>query len=283
MTALSLLTYFLKLVVCGLAFMIGVGVSGGVLPRLGLKTPPMPEGVDAKAVGAYTAAGSLFVALALSQVAAGIAGRMLERWLALAVLAWVAWGVNTVLEASIFTVYEQGTQGAPFTILYSLAASLSVALAVAWLFPGPGPGAGFWAAANSFFSRYTSGEWAWRLAGALAAFPAIYYFFGTLISPIVIGYYRRNSLGLTLPKTSVILRMQVVRSMLFLVAVLPTLVLWHPGRSPFLALGLALFVLVGWTVVFVAHWLPMPLRLTHGLEILVDSLLYAWVVTRLLG
>ncbi|MGE5553348.1 MAG: hypothetical protein ACM3XZ_05435 [Betaproteobacteria bacterium] len=283
MAALNLVTYLLKLVLCGMAFLAGVGVSGGVLPRLGLKAPPMPEGADAKTVGAYTAAGSLFVALALAQLAAGMAGGLLERWLALTALAWLAWGVNTVLEVSLFTVYEQGARGAPFTLLYSLAASLTLALAVAWLFPGPGPGVGFWASVVGFFSRHTFGEWAWRLVGALAAFPAIYYLFGALISPIVLDYYRRNSFGLTLPKTSGILRMQAVRSLLFLLAVLPVLVLWHAARSVFPALGVALFILVGWTPVFVAYWLPKPLRLTHGLEILVDSLACAWVVAKLLG
>ena len=32
-----------------------------------------------------------------------------------------------------------------------------------------------------------------------------------------------------------------------------------------------------------AYWLPLNLRLIHGLEILADSLVYAWVLVALLA
>lgn len=275
--------YLGRLLLCGLAFMAGTGVSGSLLPRLGVQPPPLPPGTKVATIGAYTALGSVFLALALAQVAAGITGSLLGRWLVIAFLAWVAYGVNSALEASIFTVSGKNAGGALFTLLYSLVASLAMASAVAWLFPAPHPGAGFLTEVNAFFAGRSPGEWAWRLAASVAAFPAIYYLFGALVSPLVIGYYTRNAFGLALPERSRILLVQAARSPLFLLAVLPVLITWYPGRPAFLTLGLALFALVGWTPLLVAYWLPVRLRVVHGAEILADSVVYAWVVTRLLA
>jgi hypothetical protein len=67
-----------------------------------------------------------------------------------------------------------------------------------------------------------------------------------------------------------------------MLACLPVLIAWHHSRhSLMLSLGWALFVLVGLLNLMQAVWLPATLRLTHILEILADSFVYAWVLVML--
>ncbi len=44
----------------------------------------------------------------------------------------------------------------------------------------------------------------------------------------------------------------------------------------------ALFLLVSYPSILTAHWLPLGLRLPHAMEILADSVVYAYVVVALL-
>ncbi len=74
-----------------------------------------------------------------------------------------------------------------------------------------------------------------------------------------------------------------IRSVLFCMASLPSIILWR-GTATGLALrlGLALFVLVAWPSVMIAHWLPLGLRVPHASEILAGELIYAGILAALL-
>ena len=62
------------------------------------------------------------------------------------------------------------------------------------------------------------------------------------------------------------------------------LIVWKLStRRLFLTLGLALFILVGGVAKLSAHWLPTVLRITHGLEIFADEIVYTGASTLLLG
>jgi len=50
-----------------------------------------------------------------------------------------------------------------------------------------------------------------------------------------------------------------------------------------LALGATLFVLVGLLGLIPAYWMPLGLRLIHGVEILADSFVYALALVLLLA
>jgi hypothetical protein len=70
---------------------------------------------------------------------------------------------------------------------------------------------------------------------------------------------------------------------LFLVVSLPVLFTWRESsRSLVFSLGFALFVLVGALGLIGGYWMPTSVRLIHGLEILADSLVYAWAIVILL-
>jgi len=163
-------------------------------------------------------------------------------------------------------------------VLYGFA-SLLCGAAMAWLLPPPSRGDGFIVRAKAFFARYHAAGWAGRALAALLAFPLIYLSFGRLIAPLVMDYYAEGLFGLELPSWNQILPILLLRSLLFLLACLPVLILWQDSqRGLFLTLGLILFLLVGGLSMLQAYWLPASLRLIHSLEILADELVYMAVL-----
>jgi hypothetical protein len=117
---------------------------------------------------------------------------------------------------------------------------------------------------------------------AAVAFMPIYLFFGQMVVPFTYDYYLQQMAGLTAPAWGQILPVLLLRSLLFLAASLPVLVTWGRSRlSLVLSLGFALFLLVGGLGLVGGYWLPLEVRLFHGVEILADSLVYAWVLVLL--
>lgn len=276
-----LLHYLWKIPLCGFLFFIGFIPGGQLASWLGFATPNIPAGTDQTTIVQFTLLGSLILASGLSAIARGLSGGFLSRWLILFFFTWVAYGVNTYFEAAIFSTLAAATL---YTVVLYLPASLLCSAAIAWLFPSNAPSVGFFTQARSFFADRTLGSWAWRLLAAFLAFPLAYYFFGRLISPIVLPYYQQGASELALPGWDQILPVLAIRSLLFLLVCLPILIAWHlSNRSLFLTLGLALFILVGGIAMLSAYWLPTVLRVTHGLEIFADEMVYTGALILLLG
>jgi len=85
------------------------------------------------------------------------------------------------------------------------------------------------------------------------------------------------------PNPAVILATQFARSVLFLMAAVPILVLWSGSRRQLiLALGLAFYVLVGLFGMIQSYWLAPTLQVLHNAEMLIDSMVYALALTALL-
>ena len=280
MSVKTLFIYFGKLLLSSLAFSVGVMIGGMVVNLLGLQPPQVPEGFDTSLAMQYMLLESPLLALALAMVARGIAGGFLTRTFVLSLLTWIAYTVNTQLEATIFTDFGGGFW---YTVIDFGIASLLSGVAAAWLFPSGEKGEGIAAAWKGFFGQRTTWDWIWRLAVAAVAFMPIYYFFGLLVVPFTGEYYQRNMYGLQMPGLDQILMVLLLRSVLFLLACLPVIILWRKGRlSLFLSLGFALFVLVGLLNMLVAYWMPVSVRLPHTLEILADEFVYAGVLVALL-
>ncbi len=277
----SWLHYFWKVPLCGFLFFIGF-IPGSLLATwMGLPTPDMPMGADQATIAQYTLLGSLILALGLAAISRGLSGNFLSRWLILFFFAWIAYGVNNYLEASIFSTMSAVSL---YTVVLYLPASLLSSAAVAWLFPPDAHGAGFLARVRTFFAGRTTGSWTWRLLAAWLAFPLAYYFFGRLISPIVLPYYLQGTNELALPGWDQILPVLALRSLLFLLVCLPILISWRlSNRRLFLTLGLTLFILVGGLGMLSAYWLPQVLRVTHSLEIFADEMVYAGAMILLLS
>jgi hypothetical protein len=280
MRAKNILLTIGKVIAGGVALYIGELLGGAVAGLTGLPMPELPAGADPAALMAYMAVGDLILAAILGLLSSRLAGGFVARWLILALLTWVALGVNTVLEASIFSTFSAAS---PFTVIMYLVYGLVGGAAVAWLFQPAARGEGFGTRAQTFFARRSASGWIWRLVAALVAFPVIYLLFGSIVGPIVVPYYRQSGTGLVLPGMDQIIPMALLRSLLFLLACLPVLIAWQGSRlGLWLALGTALFLLVGGVPLFQATWFPTTLRIAHGLEILADSFAHAGVLVLLL-
>ena len=276
----TLVAYVWKVPLCGLAFVVGSMLGSILAGLIGMEMPPMPQGTDPQTLMLVQLLASPLLALALAFLSQGMQGRFVVRWLILSFLTWVAYGVNTLLETAIFTTLGNVS---PFTAVIMLGGSFSCGAAVAALFRPQDGGRGFFANVREFFARRPARAWGWRIPLAAVAFMPIYLFFGRLVVPFTYEYYRQELAGLTAPGWGQILPVLLLRSVLFLTVSLPVLLAWRKSRrSSILSLGFAMFVLVGGMGLIGGYWLPISVRLPHGLEILADSMVYTWVLVVLL-
>jgi hypothetical protein len=278
----QLLVYLGKLLLCSLAFILGA-VSGGVVAALlGLRQPPMPEGVDSSLAFLLLLLESPVMALALALAARGLGGGLLPRAIALSFFTWVVYTLNTVIESVAFT--STTVEGALFTTVSFLLPSIFCATAAAWLFPPVENESSLDTMVRAFFSGRTAGAWAWRVAVAAVVFVPIYLVFGSLVAPLTAQYFQESMYGLRLPSQEEILVVLLARSGLFLLACLPIIIVWRRSRqSLFLNLGFALFVLVGFLYMLGAYYMPLTVRVPHTLEILADSFTHAGLLVVLLA
>ena len=220
---------------------------------------------------------ALTIALALAFMAMGLVGRWWERWLALGAFLYVVHGVGNAIEASIFTTLG----GELATAVLHLPGAWLGALAVALLFPAP-EGETLAARLAGFFRAWPAGRLTLRLALAVLAFPFFYFLFGMIIAPIVTPHYARLDF-LVIPPMPTILAVLFTRSALFLLVSLPVVAGWRLSRGGLIAaLGLGHFVAVGFAGLIQTTFFPAVLRWTHGVEILADSVCYAWALVWLL-
>jgi hypothetical protein len=274
------LSYLWKVPLGGLAFVAGTILGSMLAGSMGLELPSMPQGNDPQTLLLVQLLTSPLLALALALLSRRLQGSFVVRWLILSLLTWLAYSVNTLLEAAIFTTLATAS---PYTAVIQFVGSLACGAAVAALFRPPEEVPPFAAAMRAFFRRRPRSQWAWRLVLAAVVFMPIYLFFGRMVVPFTYEYYREELVGLTAPGWEQILPVLFVRSVLFLLASLPVLVAWHGSRrSLILALGFAMFVLVGALGLLEGYWLPLSVRVFHGLEIMADSMVYSWVLVVLL-
>lgn len=287
------LGYLWKLPLCGVAFFIGMALSGVLLPILGLEPPVSLLGADPNATLLWFFAGSIILALALSFVSQRLQGGFVLRWLALGFLSWMVGAVDTALDAYAFTTPGAAPSGGSllFTVLSFLLPGLASAAMVALLFRPEEKGEALGVNWPAFLHAHRGRDWAWRVPALIVAFPVIYIIFGVLLQPLMSVF---DALGQSMalryylagvaPSWQQAIPAQFGRSLLLLLACLPVLILWQGSRrSLVLSLGLALFVLLGFTSVIIPGWSPWQVRVFHGLETLADSLVYAWVLAVLLG
>ncbi|MCB0110725.1 MAG: hypothetical protein KDE53_32625, partial [Caldilineaceae bacterium] len=235
----------------------------------------------ANATTLFLFAGSPLLVLAIYFVGQQVAGTWLARASALALLAWIAYVLNNVIEAVIFSSYVTSPW---FNLIAFTPAVLLCAGVTAWLFPTR-PGAHtFIHPWRTHFAQRTRSAWRWRLPLAAVSFMPIYYGFGLLVVPFVGDYYQQEAFGLAQPPLATLLGVLLLRSVLFAVACLPVIAMWQGTRLRlWLRLGFALFVMVGLLYMLAATWLPPQMRFIHSLEILADSFAHAGVLVWLLA
>ncbi len=272
----TIVDYIWKLPVCGLTFSFASVAAAVILGSAGLRAPSLPPGLDPQRAQLISTVLSPLLALGLAPLAVGLSRSYGLRWLALALLPFISLGANTVIEASIFTtMFANG--GAVFAVLMNAAAAVAFGAVLARFFRRSEP------ASTAEPHHRSAAWWAVRILLAVLAFPAVYLAFGMAISPIVLHYYRTGVAGLAAPGWGTILRTQLARSALFLLASAPVILLWAGSRRSLMAaLGWAYTVTVGLYFLLGAYWVPTVLRVTHSLEITADSFTYAILMVMLL-
>jgi len=267
--------YIWRVALCAFAYVVGTTAGGAIVSALGMELPSIPEQADEKTMGLCLLAGSFALAIAIGPLARRLRAAYLVRWLVLAALTYVCLGLNTPIEAAIFT--SMGGMGT--MPVFSILPCLLFAGVLALLFKPSEKAAGLGLNVCRFFAGRSAREWTWRFAAGICAFPAIYWIFGMMVAPWVLEYYKQGQFGLTLPGTGVIVLVQFLRSSLFFLASLGVLIVWSGSRLELTArLGLAFFVLVGLFGMIQSYWLWATVLVLHNLEILADSVVYAGVL-----
>jgi hypothetical protein len=266
-----------KIPVCGATMAAGTIVGHAAATALGLEMPRAVSDVSPDRQFAFLLLGAMAFAAGLAAMNARMTGSRRERWLLLAMFGFVVNGIGNTLEASIFSTVG----GTLAMLVMKLPSTLLCALAVVLLFASAHP-SGLRERLSSWSSGWPMASLAARLVVGLVAFPVIYFVIGMLIVPIVTPYWDALDF-LVIPPFPTILVVLFTRSLLLLLVSVPVVASWNGTRGRLvLALGLGHFVAVGLTDLLQAPFFPAVMRWTHGVEILVDSMLYALVLARLL-
>ena len=268
--------YIWRVPLCAFAYIAGTMASAGLVSAMGMKLPPVPEQANEQMMGLCLLISSCALAIGVGPLARRIRARYGVRCLILAGLTYVCIGLNTPIEAAVFT----NIGGMRTMVVFSLLPCLLFGSITALLFKPSGKAKPFGEQVSHFFSKRSVQQWAWRFVAAICAFPVIYWTFGMMIAPWVIEYYKQEQFGLTLPGTGMIILTQLLRSSLFFLAALPILIVWSGSKRELtVRLGFAFFVLVGLSVLIQSYWLGPVLLVVHNVEILADSMVYAGVLS----
>lgn len=281
----QILSYSWKLPLCGIAFFLGMTISGMALPMLGFRPPEMPVGTDPNTIAVWFMLGSMILSLALSFLSRYLHVNWFARWIILAELTWVFGAVGMVLESFFFmtTGAVSSIRNALFTLLNFLLPCLFMAGAVTVLFR-PVRTDAWHLSLDRFLGSRAKPVLVWRSSAAILGYPLIYFTFGLIVQPFIQEYYALGQYELTTPTWGQLIPLQIFRSCMFLLVSLPVVIWWNGSRRGlWLALGFSIFVLTAFMAVITAYWFPWQMRLFHGLELLADGLVYAGVLVLLFG
>jgi hypothetical protein len=199
-------------------------------------------------------------------------------WLDLLVVEFL----NNYLEAYFFTTMYGTAAVLVQSVASALVSSVITATAAALLF-GYGI-SGITTLLKEHLSTRTSSSWILRIAvGSVAYFP-IYFFFGLLISPFVLPFYSNPSFGLRIPSFAVMISVEFFRGFVYTLVLLPLLATAAGGRTTkFIALAAMLYIPGGLIALLGNPRLPPPIIPFHALEILADSIVYGFILSRILS
>jgi len=264
---------------CAGMYVVGAAGGGALVSALGMPLPEVPAQADERIMSLLLVVASFALAAGLIPLARRLQGPYWLRWLMLATLCYACLGVASPLEGAIFTNLR-GMGSIP--VLFLPPCLLLAAVMAALFRPVRRDGAPT-EAIRRFFRGGTCGQWTRRFAAAVLAFPVVYWTFGLMVAPFVMEYYQQGQFALAVPSPGVIVATQFLRSLLFLVASVPILVMWSGSkRQLVLALGLAFYLLVGLFGMIQSYWLAPTLQILHNTEIFLDSMIYALALVLLL-
>jgi hypothetical protein len=271
MTLLKLLGSW---VAVSLSMVVGMALVNALHLHTNAMPDPTPDGVKFLAYLVSCTA----MTLAVYAVARGLSGPAGLRAPVIAALVFVALGVNNILDGQIYTHAFDGA--VPANVLLTAMAGIMAGGSLGLMFGHRELSRGL---RPRGLRQMGSMSWAARGLGIWLAWPVIYFAFGMMVSPFVVRCYTSGIVpGFHIPSFGVIIPMQLLRSVLFLAVSLPVVALWKGSRlGLWVGLGLAHAVSVGWFGLIAGTFLPMVMRVGHGLEITGDSFAYAGLLVLL--
>jgi hypothetical protein len=276
----------LKGAAVALASFLGLLMGGVVTGLLNLPSPTIPAYMNMSILMPLVIVSEISIAIVLGECFQRLSWSFGPRVIAVGICHYLLYYLLNLLDGLLFTPMPNMSTG----IVSDLFPAFFAAVVIAWLWFPKTDVRRVGEILATFFSGYQGSEWVWRLLVAWLIYPPIYYLIGRVAALFTMHYYQDPSLnlGLTLPDLSTLLLMQVLRGILFLLAVMPILCSWQGGRSAlWLWVGLVIFVQIANQVIVQAYWLPLGLRIPHTIELLVDSVIqagfYVWLLYPLPG
>jgi len=229
----------------------------------------------------FFALGNLLLSVYLSwiqgEMRLGIAGLASVLWLNL----FVVGSFSNMVEGYFFTsVFESDTMFLMGALTMLFFSGVQAGLAAFILEKGERELRGNLA---EYFAETDALGWFKRVTiGTLSYFP-IYFFFGMLVSPFVLPYYSDPSLGLVVPPFTVIIPVEVLRSLLYVATLIPMAAsLGADRRKNAVAFAGMLFIAGAFIPLLGDQGLPPQIVPYHLAEILADSIVYGYVLARVL-
>ncbi len=213
----------------------------------------------------------------------GRKARILITWIAVYVIQML----NPVLEGIFFTTqFEEQPELAFGAVVFGLVLTLPTALVAGVLFNPTREVARFNQLRKEYFKGWTSSQFAVRFIIASMLWLVIYYTIGTIIAPLVLPYYTDGGVGydLTLPTAEIVILLQTVRGFIYVLSILPIVIsVKLDKRSLAIALVALLYIAGALAVFVISEQFPVFLRVIHGIELFVDSLIAGIVISFILG
>ncbi|WP_125136128.1 hypothetical protein [Petrocella atlantisensis] len=184
--------------------------------------------------------------------------------------------VTQIMEALYFVPGVVTWEVLPTILLQQFVMAIMIAAGVVFLYKRKGP-----SKSKSLYNRGLL-DWIFRIVISIGSYVAFYYLFGRLNAFLFTeGYYLSQIDGLYMPSGNVILVLEIVRSALIVISILPIILFLElPVKKVMILSGLSLFVLGGLLPMLQQIGsLPMVLIITSSVEMFFQFFLTAVVTT----
>jgi len=242
--------------------------------------------ISGKMLSLTSLTSSLLTGITLGFIIAWLIGRMRLRRLHALLLIWIDLYVimffSNILEGYFFTMVFSSLNVFAIAISTPLAVTLIEACSAAALLPAGDRSLS--TLLKEHISSRSLGSWVKRIiAGSIIYFP-IYLFFGMLVYPLVADYYSNPAAGLRVPGFEVIVPLELFRGFLYVIVLLPVVAsLREDHKTSFTAIFLMLFIIGAFIPLTTPPSLPPEVIPFHLVELLADSLVYGFALSRILS
>ena len=249
-------------------------------------TSDTPSGVDPTIILLSMFVGGTLIGLVMGPISTKLTLPRAQRIGVLFLVLYMFAYLIGAPEVLLFTTYSLQFQA--FLLIMQFIVNLILAVSIGILFPSAQIEASLTKEVKGYFAKRKGSEWLWRFVLASVLFFPIYFFFGFVFSPITGPYYNNPELGLNLVipgwlSFEIMFSVEVVRGLIYALTVVPLLaVIRMPKWRMGLWMGLILAIVGAVVPQLVNVAWPLPLRLGHGVEMVLDSfaqgLMMAWLL-----